>query len=280
LNLLNEAYAHGYITLEEYENKIKEWIEAAVQNASTLEELNVAVGQFLGVENFDETNNLHYDEYAQGLINLGSKYESCKEAVADYQDALSALNGATGESYEAIKKEIQATEEHLEMSIRAEEACKKHGLTIDTLTAQMKEIAKEEGVSEKTALEMAIANERMNRGVAELVNNWEDWKKILKESDKTAEDYAATLDDLSAAVTELVGWYEDLQLDSEFVEQNMNLIDKAAQGDVTAILELGAAVAQLEIASSDLDATLAAGRLADGSENAFQQWANDALTAQ
>ena len=51
---------------------------------------------------------------------------------------------------------------------------------LDTLKAQMNEIAKAEGVTEKTALEMAIANERMNRGVAELVNNWEDWKKILK----------------------------------------------------------------------------------------------------
>jgi pyridoxal biosynthesis lyase PdxS len=269
LNLLNQAYANNYISIDDYNKKVKEWVDIATQDATTLEELRVAVGQFMGDDNFIDSNPLYSDEYAQGLINLASKYDSCAEAVAEYQDALTTLASSTAENREEIKKMVEAAEEHLEMSIRAEEAASKHGLVLDTLKAQMNEIAKAEGVTEKTALEMAIANERMNRGVAELVNNWEDWKKILKESDKTAEDYAATLDDLSAAVTELVGWYDDLALDSEFVEENMGLIDKAAEGDVTSILKLGAAVAQLSIASADLDATLFSGSLADGSVNAF-----------
>jgi len=156
--------------------------------------------------------------------------------------------------------------------ISSEEACEKYGLEIDTLNIQMSEIAKAEGVSEKNALAMAVANERMNRGVAKLVNNWEDWKNTLKSTDTTAEDHAATLADVSDAVTELVNWYDDLSLSSEFVSDNMDLIERASQGDTEAILELGAAVAQTEIAAAELNTTLAEGMLSEesgGGINAF-----------
>lgn len=213
-------------------------------------------------------------------MNIASQYESCASASEDYQNALNALKNATDENRDSLAAAVKETEEHLETMIQAEEACSKYGLEMGTLTAQAKEIAKAEGVSEKQAMQMAIANERMNRGVANLVNNWKDWKKILTSTDKTAEDYAATLADLSEAVTELVGWYEDLALDSEFVEQNMGLIDKAAEGDTTAIMQLGAAVAQMEISAANLNTTIAEGALSDGGLNAFQQWADSALDAQ
>jgi hypothetical protein len=163
--------------------------------------------------------------------------------------------------------------------IAAEEATKKYGLEGKTLVAQMREIAKAEELSEKEALAVAIANERMNRGVAKLVNGWKDWKKILQSTDTTAEDHAATLVDVSDAVKDLVGWYEDLSLDSKFVAENMDLIDQAAEGDITSILELGAAVAQLEISAASLNTTLAVGLTDEGTLNAFQEWSDKALDA-
>jgi hypothetical protein len=87
----------------------------------------------------------------------------------------------------------------------------------------------------------------MNKGMEKLAKGWKDWSKTLKSTEKTSQDYADTLVELSAAVTDLVGWYDDLSLSSKFVEKNMNLIEKASTGDVNAIMQLGAAVASYEV---------------------------------
>jgi hypothetical protein len=88
----------------------------------------------------------------------------------------------------------------------------------------------------------------MNKGVEKLAKGWKDWSKILKSTETTSQDYADVLVELSDAVGDLVGWYDDLSLSSEFVSKNMKLIDKAAAGDVNAIIQLGAEVAKYEVA--------------------------------
>jgi hypothetical protein len=78
---------------------------------------------------------------------------------------------------------------------------------------------------------------------------------------------------LSECVGDLVGWYEELTLDSKFVEKNMKLIDKAAKGEVGSIMQLAAAVASYTVEQAELNETLAEGRLADGNLNALMSYA-------
>jgi hypothetical protein len=37
-----------------------------------------------------------------------------------------------------------------------------------------------QGLTEKEATKLAIENQRMNKGVESLVDNWDDWNKELK----------------------------------------------------------------------------------------------------
>ena len=71
---------------------------------------------------------MNYDEYAQGLLNIASQYESCSEAAKSYQNALNALSTATDENREAIIKQVQESQDQLEALIGCEEAAKKYGL--------------------------------------------------------------------------------------------------------------------------------------------------------
>lgn len=265
-------------------------ITSKMASAESLTELQSLAGQVGNAFTSDLTGTTlgesSYDEYANGLLSIAEKYDSCSEAAEQYQNALNALSSATDENRDAIEQQVKAAQENLEAMIGCEEAAKKYSLEADTLAAQMNEIylasqdaAEGEKLTKQEALNLAVANQRMNRGVATLVNNWKDWKKILQTTDHTAEDYAATLADVSDAVGELVGWYDDLSLDSKFVEKNMELIDKAATGDVQAILELGAAVASLTVQEAELNTTLADGALASGEQNAFQQYIQGAEDA-
>ena len=270
----------GQITEEAFKKRVAEMASEVANSAKSLSELQTGLGQLGGTFDYAEKANLFYDEYAKGLQNIASQYDSCANAASAYQNALNALNNATDANREKLEAVVKSAEEHLEVMIKAEEAASAYDLSAESLTAQMHEIAKEQNISEKSALALAVANQRMNKGVAALNKNWETWKKTLTTTNKTSQDYADTLVDLSKAVSDLVGWYEDLNLDSDFVKKNMDLIEKASDGNTQSILELGAAVAKLQIESSSLNTTLALGATSDGAESAFSKWAGQAANAQ
>jgi hypothetical protein len=70
----------------------------------------------------------------------------------------------------------------------------------------------------------------MNKGVEELSENWEDWSKELKTSNKGTVGYAKTVNELTKVVADLTGAAEDLELPEDFFEseKNLELIGQAA----------------------------------------------------
>jgi kynureninase len=66
----------------------------------------------------------------------------------------------------------------------------------------------------------------MNQGVEELVNNWEDWKKELKNTDKTSRDWVKAATDCTKTIAKLVGASEDLELPADFFDdEKFELLD-------------------------------------------------------
>lgn len=251
-------------------------ISSKMDSATSLSELQDLAGQYSALyksnENGDIVGEGQYDEYAAGLLNIAQQYDSCSDAAQKYQNALNLLSQATDENQVELSSAVQAAQEHLEVMIQCEEAAKKYGLESDTLSIQMREVASAEGLSEKQALALTIANQRMNKGISSLNKNWTNWKSVLSSTDKTSQDYAEALGDISDAVQDLIDWYGDLSLDSKFVEDNMETIEKAAKGDTKAILTLGAEISKYTVQQAELNSTLAEGKLRDGSDNAFQKY--------
>lgn len=212
---------------------------------------------------------------ATALTQLASQFDNTSAEVEAYNLAVQNLAKSNSE---ANREALALAEGNLRVATTLGEAAEKYDLNADVLETQTQEIAKAKGVSEEAAAVMAVANQRLNKGILELSENWEDWSKVLKSSDKTTQDYAEALTDLSDAVTDIVGWYEDLNLSSEFVEKNMELIEGAAEGNTTAILQLGAAVAETAVQEAELNqATYDAvgpytslNQVANGTANAFE----------
>lgn len=248
-------------------------VNNALSTATTLEELKNAWNTAL-LENNGEA--LDYSAYAEALTELASQYDNCAEEIEKFNNAV--MSGDTAA--------MEAAEHELNAAIMIGEAADKYGLSADSLEIQAKELRNaskdingEMTLTAEQAAILAIQNQRLNKGLTKLVDNWGDWKKVLKSTDKTSQDYADTLADLSDSVQDLIGWYDDLALSSDFVEQNMDLIEKSSKGDINAIMQLGAAVASLSIKEAELNSTLASGAMADGRENAFQQYIGDAEDA-
>ena len=125
---------------------------------------------------------------------------------------------------------------------------------IEEQSKQLMSLYKVEGLTEKETVKLAIENQRMNKGVEDLIDNWEDWNKELKagqldKNKKGTAQYAKTINDLTKTIADLTGASANLELPDEFFdsEDNLKLIEQAANGSEQAINELGVAVGRAQV---------------------------------
>lgn len=101
------------------------------------------------------------------------------------------------------------------------------------------------GIAEEQAKKIAAANLKINKGIETLAENWEDWSKELKSGNKASSQYVVALQGMKDALEMILDLDADKLSDSFYQSaENLELIEKAAQGDAEAIEELQQAAAQ------------------------------------
>lgn len=246
INTLNQLKIDGYLgdeTDNTYEKAVNRISGSQMQEAQSLTDLNSVWNQssqdvLAGVE-------LDYGIYAENLKRLAESYTICTDEINKYNLALQSEDQAT----------IDLAQEALEASILLGEASEKYGLSQEELSVHSKQLMEaskdingEYQLNARQAAKLAIENQRMNQGVEDLVNNWEDWKKELKNTDKTSRDWVKAATDCTKTIAKLVGASEDLELPADFFDdEKFELLDQAIEGNVDAISKLGIAVATSQI---------------------------------
>lgn len=84
---------------------------------------------------------------------------------------------------------------------------------------------------------------RMNQGIEDLADGWEDWSDILKNSSRESEEYAEALSNTQEALADILDTSVDY-VSEDFVKEHMEEIGKAAEGDAEAIDNLHKALAR------------------------------------
>ena len=84
---------------------------------------------------------------------------------------------------------------------------------------------------------------KMNKGVEELSSNFENWSDMLQHSNKDSQEYLDALSGMRKAMSQLLDISEDY-VSSNFLNENLELIGKAAEGDAEAIDNLRTALAK------------------------------------
>ena len=184
-------------------------------------------------------NELHA-MFSQGLID-DDAYQKQSEYLLNTITSVEQLQDAYEVGYIALEQYQNALDGVVER--QAEQL----GLEGDSVLVQAQEMAEAYELEAGAAARLALQNQLMNRGVSTLSQNWEDWREELEKTDKTTQDYSDTVVDVTAAIRDLVGITdENFRLSSEFLkaEENLELLEEAAQGSEEAIDRLGVAVAQ------------------------------------
>ena len=251
---LDELMANHQITEEQFgelieQNNIalRENSEALLSSATSLSELDGLAAQVA------ETSGGAVYGYAEALIGLASQYDNCTNEVEEYQKALSYGNEET----------IAVAEDSLRAAATIGELAKKYDLVAEDVETQAKllqENRKELNLTKEQAARLAVANQRMNRGVKTLNENFSDWKKILTSTDHTTQDYAETLNDAYDALADLTGAVDAASIPLDFLDnttedgsKHLQWLEKAAKGDVQAINLLGSALAIASVKAMEMD---------------------------
>ena len=97
--------------------------------------------------------------------------------------------------------------------------------------------------NEAAAQIVAKAVTRMNRGIESLKDNIEDWSSVLKNSDKASLEYQKAMEGLRTSMADVLDIGEEW-VSSDFLENNLEDIEKAASGSAEAIDRLRVAAAK------------------------------------
>lgn len=112
-----------------------------------------------------------------------------------------------------------------------------------------------ENFSKSMAAEIARDNMMMNKAISELNDNWETWSNALKTSESGTPEYASALSSLRNNMKNMLGITTDLSEDFLTSTENMELMAKAAKGDVKAIETLRKEAAKAILFSPQIDFT-------------------------
>ena len=106
--------------------------------------------------------------------------------------------------------------------------------------------------SDQEAKRLALAHQKLNRGLSNLADNWTDWSKAMESSDLTEKSKAIA--GLRDAMSDITGT-DMSELPASFFEakENAELLEKAMKGDKEAIDDLTAAATKSLILEMKLD---------------------------
>lgn len=259
-----ESIEEDSTALETNKELMQSMQEAYLATATSVYELDNLYGQLK--EEMGEMG-ASANAYNEALISMASQYDNTGDEIKKMQEAMASVefdsNGNITKESEAM---VEAAQNALKAATLIGEGAKKYNLDARVLETQAKALSKAYKLDEESAARLAIANQRMNKGISTLNSNFKGWKETLKSTEKTSQDYADAVVGITDAVADLVGAADGFELPEGFLdsEKNLQLLEQAANGSESAINQLGNMMAQNQISLMEYNQALVDSAIAEG----------------
>ena len=187
------------------------------------------------LENQEAIKNKAKDDKAHHMYTLDELVEK------DWSDEMSKTEKDKALS-ELEDKEVNIYKEHLK--------------DFTNLTDKTSQFGEETAKAEQMLERIAVANMRFNKGLEDIIDNWDEYFTTITEANKGTDEYAQMMDQLKGSASELLD-IEKSAISDDFILENMNLFKEAAHGSIEAIEQLreNAALAELEALDSAVKTT-------------------------
>lgn len=270
-NALAELY-----TGPEWEANFEKGLEESLKTSLGKSVENLELKDLTALDNFrsnlqDALIGTDFEDKSDSLFkDIVNQYGTSEEGLQDFQEDTEfvdtsgidftrlteqlASGAITAAEFKTELQELNAQGEILSMNDFFANAAEGLGLD-DEAAAEMQayaqhmmEIAKESDIladslssDAESAADLAVEITRMNKGIDDLADGFEDWRDVLDNSSKESAEYAAAMSKTKKALSDVLDVEEDLVSD-DFVTQHLDDIAKAATGDEEAIDALRASM--------------------------------------
>ena len=217
--------------IEETSSQIDDIIEKHGENLQNLfEKYNIAYDptNYESIKNGIEQINQALQQETQLLLDSVTSFEALNELQESGLITIDQYNNKFKELDAAMDLEGLDSQELLDYT----KYLQKIATTSDDLADSLEE-------NNDAAKVVAKSLMKMNDAIDDLSSNSKEWIDILKNSDEYSEEYSQALSHLEKAMSKLLDINED-DLPGDFVANNLDLIQKAAEGDADAIDQLRA----------------------------------------
>lgn len=190
----------------------------------------------------DILNSQTFDDGKGNSIDLGenntlqSIFENSGLSVQEQQDILLNIDWEDQTKAESVIQALQQIEELTSDQSMVQEAISL-GYSeeqFEAMTAGIMRTNEAFKDNEKLAKQAAIYQMRLSKAIDEGAEIWDDYGDALKEADETNSDYYEGLGALAETFTENLGF----EVDWSDIEDNLDLVKKAMEGDADAAAEL------------------------------------------
>lgn len=209
------------------------------ENSSQAEILNAQIQVMRDQGEVDRANN--YEVQLKDALDTGNLeklnqiLENGNQSWIDYgvstEEATKKIEEAekeAGELTEAIKEQ-QYQNEISNAGLEYE--------ATENYADVLMELYEAEGLSKDAARELAIANQRVDRGLTSLNDNLDDWKTSLEKTNKASAEYAETISGLRESFSDLLNIADGSELSLSWIEKWAKSADmtKILDGDTEAL---------------------------------------------
>ena len=203
---------------ESFSNDLEHYLQETLDEAD-LESLDTE--KFASDYNRILANSINEDGTLKEGVTLQSITDKALEQQTSVADA--RFENATARHYSEIEDEGLDIEDYKEYTKHIMEMADESDILADSLEDDA-----------AAAAIVAKSTMKMNKGVETLSENFEEWNDVLKKSDKSSEEYSQALNGMKDAVADVLDVEADA-IDSDFITNNLALIEQAAKGNATAI---------------------------------------------
>lgn len=227
---------------EELEGKVNNMLDTIVSAYGTSEE---SLAAFVQDTSFVDTASRQFQ-------NLTETFQQGKISVDQYKQAIKELN-AEGE---LNSMSAWFTEQADVLGLKEEDAGKmqEYAKNLMELSEESDELSESLASDAQSAADLAVEITRMNKGIDSLADGFEDWSDVIKKSSKASAEYSDAMFEMKSALADVLDVESDL-ISSDFVEDHLDDIEKAATGDADAIDKLRASMDEEIIANIALGQT-------------------------
>ena len=199
-------------------------------------------------DTFAEVGNATADELKQNIADLeaqkkaGQYSGSEEEYNRELQEMLNNL--ALIEDQMLLREHMADTEQIENLDLNVGEV-QQYAKALAEANSESDGISENLYQNEKAAKVVAIANSRMNKGLTELGDSFEDLSKTIKTGQKGTAEYNQAMKNLDKIMSDVLNLDTDT-LSDDFLTSadNLELMKKAAEGNTDAIESLRAAAAK------------------------------------